>query len=295
MVSGIEPTPPSAEFGEDAAADAAVAADAPPSEVRAMSDEERDREPLAEGTLISHLIELRQRLLRAVIAVFVCFIPCAIFSDKLFTFVAMPLIKKMPAGTSMIATSLISPFMAPLKLALFVAVFIAMPYVLYQVWAFVAPGLYKREKRFAVPLVVSSIVLFYAGVAFAYFVVFPLMFAFLTTTAPTGVQVMTDIANYLDFVLLLFFAFGIAFEMPVATVLLAATGLVRVETMTKNRGYVILGIFVIAAFLTPPDALSQTAMALPMWLLYEVGIFLSRILLRERLAQQRREEQSASS
>jgi sec-independent protein translocase protein TatC len=259
-----------------------------------MSGEERDREQLAEGTLISHLIELRQRLLKAVIAVFLFFIPCAIFSDKLFTFVALPLIKKMPAGTSMIATSLISPFMAPLKLALFVALFIAMPYVLYQVWAFVAPGLYKREKRFAIPLVVSSILLFYAGVAFAYFVVFPLMFAFLTTTAPTGVQVMTDITNYLDFVLLLFFAFGIAFEMPVATVLLASTGLVRVETMSKNRGYVLLGIFVIAAFLTPPDALSQTAMAVPMWLLYEVGIFLSRILLRERLAQQRSEEQSAS-
>jgi sec-independent protein translocase protein TatC len=260
-----------------------------------MSGEVRDREQLAEGTLISHLIELRQRLLKVVVAVFLCFIPCAFFSDKLFTFVAMPLIQKMPVGTSMIATSLISPFMAPLKLALFVAVFIAMPYVLYQAWAFVAPGLYKREKRFAVPLVVSSILLFYCGVAFAYFVVFPLMFAFLTTTAPTGVQVMTDITNYLDFVLLLFFAFGIAFEMPVATVLLAATGLVRIETMTKNRGYVILGIFVIAAFLTPPDALSQTAMALPMWLLYEVGIILSRILLRERLAQQRSEEQSASS
>ncbi len=259
-----------------------------------MSDE-GDREPLAEGTLISHLIELRQRLLKAVVAVFLCFIPCAIFSDKLFTLVALPLIKKMPEGTSMIATSLISPFMAPLKLALFVALFIAMPYVLFQVWAFVAPGLYKREKRFAIPLMVSSILLFYAGVAFAYFVVFPLMFAFLTTTAPTGVQVMTDITNYLDFVLLLFFAFGIAFEMPVATVLLAATGLVRVETMAKNRGYVLLGIFVIAAFLTPPDALSQTAMAVPMWLLYEVGIILSRILLRERLAQQRSEEQSASS
>ena len=195
----------------------------------------------------------------------------------------------------MIATSLISPFMAPLKLALFVALFIAMPYVLFQAWAFVAPGLYKREKRFAIPLMVSSILLFYAGVAFAYFVVFPLMFAFLTTTAPTGVQVMTDITNYLDFVLLLFFAFGIAFEMPVATVLLASTGLVRVETMAKNRGYVLLGIFVIAAFLTPPDALSQTAMAVPMWLLYEVGIILSRVLLRERLAQQRSEEQSASS
>jgi sec-independent protein translocase protein TatC len=238
---------------------------------------------------------LRQRLLKAVIAVFVCFIPCAIFADELFTIVATPLIARMPLGTSMIATSLISPFMAPLKLALFVALFIAMPYVLFQAWSFVAPGLYKREKRFAIPLMVSSIVLFYVGVAFAYFVVFPLMFAFLTTTAPTGVQVMTDISNYLDFVLLLFFAFGIAFEMPVATVLLAATGLVRVEAMSKNRGYVILGIFVIAAFLTPPEALSQTAMAVPMWLLYEVGIVLSRILLRERLAQQRREEQSASS
>jgi sec-independent protein translocase protein TatC len=259
-----------------------------------MSDEP-DRELLAEGTLISHLVELRQRLLKAVVAIAIVFAPCAWFANDLFTIIATPLIQKMPAGSSMIATSLISPFMAPLKLSLFVALFIAMPYVLYQVWAFVAPGLYKREKRFAIPLVVSSIVLFYAGVAFAYFVVFPLMFAFLTTTAPTGVQVMTDITNYLDFVLLLFFAFGIAFEMPVATVLLAATGLVRVETMTKNRGYVILGIFVIAAFLTPPDALSQTAMALPMWLLYEIGIILSRILLREKLAQQRSEEQSASS
>jgi sec-independent protein translocase protein TatC len=259
-----------------------------------MSDEP-DRELLAEGTLISHLVELRQRLLKAVVAIALVFAPCAWFANDLFTIIATPLIKKMPAGSSMIATSLISPFMAPLKLSLFVAVFIAMPYVLYQAWAFVAPGLYKREKRFAVPLVVSSIVLFYAGVAFAYFVVFPLMFAFLTTTAPTGVQVMTDITNYLDFVLLLFFAFGIAFEMPVATVLLAATGMVRIETMTKNRGYVILGIFVIAAFLTPPDALSQTAMAIPMWFLYEIGIVMSRILLREKLAQQRSEEQSASS
>jgi len=261
-----------------------------------MSDEERSAEErLAEGTLISHLVELRQRLLKCVIAIAIVFAPCAWFANDLFTIIATPLISKMPAGSSMIATSLISPFMAPLKLSLFVALFIAMPYVLYQVWAFVAPGLYKREKRFAIPLVVSSIVLFYAGVAFAYFVVFPLMFAFLTTTAPTGVQVMTDITNYLDFVLLLFFAFGVAFEMPVATVLLAATGMVKIETMTKNRGYVILGIFVIAAILTPPDALSQTAMALPMWLLYEVGIVMSRILLREKLAQQRREEQSASS
>lgn len=245
-----------------------------------MSSDEREQ--LAEGSLISHLVELRERLLRAVIAIAILVVPCAVFQDRLFTLVATPLIEKMPQGTSMIATSPVSPVMVPLKLAFMTAVFLAMPYVLYQVWAFVAPGLYKNEKRFAIPLVFSSIVLFYAGIAFAYFVVFPLMFAFLTTTAPQGVQMMTDIGNYLDFILLLFFAFGIAFEIPVATVLLAATGMVRVETMTKNRGYVILGIFVIAAFLTPPDAISQSFMAVPMYLLYEIGIVLSRILLKER-------------
>lgn len=244
-----------------------------------------EREHLAEGSLISHLVELRDRLLRAVVAIGIIFIPCAIYSNQLFTLVATPLIEKMPKGTSMIATSLVSPFIAPLKLSLFVALFIAMPYVLFQAWAFVAPGLYKHEKRFAVPLVVSSIVLFYCGVAFAYFVVFPVMFSFFTTTAPTGVQMMTDMANYLDFVLLLFFAFGIAFEIPVATVLLAATGMVRIETMTQNRGYVVLGIFVIAAFLTPPDALSQTFMAVPMYLLYEIGIIGSRMLLKKRTAE----------
>lgn len=251
-----------------------------------MSDEEREQ--LAEGSLISHLVELRQRLLRAVLATAVMFVPCAIFSDRLFTLVALPLLQKMPQGTSMIATSVVAPFMAPLKLALFVALFLAMPYVLYQAWAFVAPGLYRHEKRFAVPLVISSIVLFYAGVAFAYFVVFPLMFAFLTSTAPIGVQVMTDMGNYLDFVVLLFFAFGVAFEIPIATVLLAATGLVRVEVMAKNRGYVLLGIFVVAAFLTPPDAISQSFMAVPMYLLYEIGIVLSRVLLKQKLEQEGR-------
>jgi sec-independent protein translocase protein TatC len=243
-----------------------------------------EREQLAEGSLISHLVELRDRLLRAVIAIGVLFLPCALYSNQLFTLIATPLIEKMPAGTSMIATTLVAPFMAPLKLALFIALFLAMPYVLYQAWAFVAPGLYKHEKNFAVPLVVSSIVLFYAGAAFAHFVVFPLMFAFLTTTAPAGVQVMTDMANYLDFVLLLYFAFGIAFEIPVATVLLAATGMVRIETMTKNRGYVVLGIFIVAAFLTPPDAISQSFMAVPMYLLYEVGIIMSRVLIKRREA-----------
>jgi len=244
-----------------------------------------ERESLAEGSLISHLVELRNRLLRAVIAIGILFVPCALYSNELFTLVATPLIEKMPVGTSMIATSVVSPFMAPLKLSLFIALFLAMPYVLYQAWAFVAPGLYKHEKHFAVPLVVSSIALFYAGAAFAHFVVFPLMFAFLTTTAPSGVQVMTDIANYLDFVLLLYFAFGIAFEIPVATVLLASTGMVRIDTMAKNRGYVMLGIFVVAAFLTPPDAISQSFMAVPMYLLYEIGIIMSRLLLKRRQAQ----------
>jgi sec-independent protein translocase protein TatC len=259
-----------------------------------MSGPDEERETLAEGSLISHLMELRDRLLRAVIAVLICFAPCAFFSDQLFTLIALPLMEKMPQGTSMIATSIVAPFMAPLKLALLAGLFIAMPYVLYQAWAFVAPGLYRHEKRFAIPLMLSSIVLFYCGVAFAYFIVFPLMFAFLTSAAPHGVQVMTDMSNYLDFVLLLFFAFGIAFEIPIATVLLAATGLVKIETMTKNRGYVILGIFVIAAFLTPPDAVSQCFMAIPMYILYEGGIIMSRVLLKNRLARQQ-QEQSASS
>ena len=237
-----------------------------------MSQSPSNGEPLAEGTLISHLLELRDRLLRAVIAIVVCFVPLAFFQDELFTLVARPLIEKLPEGTSLIATSVVSPFMAPLKLSLIVAIFAAMPFILFQIWAFVAPGLYKHEKRFAFPLVVSSIVLFYAGVAFAYYVVFPLMFQFLAKTTPIGVKMMTDIANYLDFVLLLFFAFGIAFEVPVAVVLLAATGLVKVESLKKHRGYVVLGIFVVAAFLTPPDAVSQTFMAVPMYALYELGI-----------------------
>jgi sec-independent protein translocase protein TatC len=241
-----------------------------------------EREPLAEGTLISHLLELRDRLLRSVIAVTICFVPLAFFQNELFTLVARPLIDKLPEGTSLIATSVVSPFMAPLKLTILVALFLAMPYVLYQIWAFIAPGLYRHERRFAMPLVVSSVVLFYCGVAFAYFIVFPLMFQFLAATTPLGVKMMTDISNYLDFVLLLFFAFGIAFEMPVAVVLLVATGLVKLEALTRNRGYVILGIFIIAAFLTPPDAVSQCFMAVPMYLLYELGIVFARLAQRRR-------------
>jgi sec-independent protein translocase protein TatC len=247
-----------------------------------MSATPPEPEKLAEGTLISHLLELRDRLLRSTIAVLIAFLPLAFYSNELFTLIAHPLLEKLPEGTSIIATSVVAPFMAPLKLALVGALFIAMPYVLYQIWGFIAPGLYRHERRFALPLLLSSIVLFYVGVAFAYFVVFPLMFAFLTTTTPTGVRMMTDMSSYLDFVLLLFFAFGVAFEVPVAVVLLAATGLVKIESLKKNRGYVLLGIFIVAAFLTPPDALSQSFMAVPMYVLYELGMVLATYMVRQR-------------
>ena len=249
-----------------------------------MSTSPPEPEPLAEGTLISHLLELRTRLMRATIAVGIAFVPLVFYANQLFTLVARPLIEKLPEGTSLIATSVVAPFMAPLKLSMIAAVFVAMPYVLYQLWAFIAPGLYRHERRFAMPLLLSSIVLFYVGVAFAYFVVFPLMFNFLTSTAPIGVKMMTDISSYLDFVLLLFFAFGVAFEVPVAVVLLAATGLVKVEALKKHRGYVLLGIFIVAAILTPPDAVSQCFMAVPMYVLYEIGILLAKFLIRQRAA-----------
>ncbi len=260
-----------------------------------MSPETRDTEELAEGTLISHLLELRGRLLRSMIAILIVFLPLAMFSNELFTIVAQPLIDKLPEGNSLIATSVVAPFMTPLKLSLVASIFIAMPYVLYQVWAFIAPGLYRHEKRFALPLFASSVFLFYAGTAFAYFIVFPLMFKFLTMTTPVGVKMMTDISSYLDFVVLLFFAFGVAFETPVATVLLVASGLVSITTLKKNRGYVLLGIFIVAAFLTPPDAISQTAMAVPMYLLYEVGILLGALVLKDRLAARQSEEGTADA
>ena len=247
-----------------------------------MSQSPPEPEKLAEGTLISHLLELRERLMRATIAVAIVFIPLAFYANPLFTLLAQPLLQKLPEGTSLIATSVAAPFMAPLKLALIAAVFIAMPYVLYQAWAFIAPGLYRHERRFALPLFLSSVVLFYVGVAFAYFGVFPLMFAFLTSTTPQGVQMMTDMSSYLDFVLLLLFAFGVAFEVPVAVVLLAATGLVKVDALKKQRGYVLIGIFVIAAILTPPDAVSQCFMAVPMYVLYELGILFAQYLIRQR-------------
>jgi len=254
-------------------------------------------EELAEGTLMSHLLELRDRLMKAMLALLIAFIPCAIYANELFTLIAQPLINKLPKGTSLIATSVTSPFMTPFKVAFFVALFAAVPVVLYQIWAFVAPGLYRREKRFAVPLLVSSVLLFYAGVVFAYFAVFPVMFSYLVGTSPLGVSYMPDMASYLDFVLTMFFAFGVAFEVPVAVVLLVLTGLVKVEKLSENRGYVIIGIFVVAAVLTPPDAISQCIMAVPMYLLYEGGLVMARVMqkMRREAAEAAEKEEAEAS
>jgi sec-independent protein translocase protein TatC len=239
---------------------------------------------LAEGTLISHLLELRDRLLKAMLAVGIAFIPCAMYMNQLFTFIAEPLRKKLPPGANLIATSVVGTFTVPFKMALLLAVGIAMPFVLYQAWAFVAPGLYRHEKKLAVPLLVSSIVLFYAGAAFAYYIVFPVMLSFFVATTPPGVQMMTEMANYLDFVMVLLLAFGLAFEVPVATVLLVWTGFVNIKTLKINRKFVLLGIFIFAAFVTPPDAVSQSALAVPMYLLYEIGIIMAGILLKDKIA-----------
>jgi len=235
-------------------------------------------EELPEASLMSHLLELRSRLLKAVgavLAVFLCLLP---FTQQVFEAVARPLMSQLPKGATMIATEVASPFVTPFKASFYVAILLAMPIVIYQIWAFVAPGLYRREKRLAVPLLISSVVLFFVGVAFAYWVIFPIMFGFFATAAPTGVQVMTDINSYLDFVLVLFVAFGVAFEVPVATVLLVLTGMVQIETLTRNRQYVFLGAFVVGMLLTPPDVFSQTLLAIPMYLLYEAGIVMARIL-----------------
>jgi sec-independent protein translocase protein TatC len=243
-------------------------------------------EPLPESSLLSHLFELRDRLLKSLIATLVIAVPCMVYAPELFTWLSAPLRAQLPEGATLIATSVMAPFMTPFKLALLAAIFVAMPVILYQVWAFVAPGLYRHERRFALPLFVSSVILFYAGAAFAYYVVFPLAFRFFVNYAPAGVQMMTDMTQYMDFAVLMFFVFGLAFEIPVATVLLVRTGLVKRETLTSNRGYVILGIFIVAAFLTPPDPVSQTMMALPMYVLYEGGLLMSRLLVRDKPAQE---------
>jgi sec-independent protein translocase protein TatC len=255
-----------------------------------MSEAGGEPDELAEGTLVSHLLELRDRLMKAMLAVFICFIPCALYMNQLFTLVAQPLIHKLPAGASLIATSVVAPFMVPFKLAFVVAFAMAIPVVLYQAWAFVAPGLYRHEKRLAIPLLVSSVLLFYLGAAFAYLLVFPAMLGFFVGTTPSGVQMMTDMGSYLDFVMILLLAFGAAFEVPIATVLLVWSGFVKIQTLTKNRGFVLLGIFIVAAFLTPPDAVSQSFMAVPMYILYEIGIVMAKLLLKDKLAARAKED-----
>jgi sec-independent protein translocase protein TatC len=243
--------------------------------VTEQNDNQDKEEPLDEGTLLSHLVELRTRLLRLSAAIVVVFIALLPFSGDIFSLVAEPILQVLP-GNKMIATEVASPLLTPFKLTFFIALFIAMPIVLYQVWAFVAPGLYKKEQRFAIPLLASSIVLFYLGIAFAYYVVFPLMFGFFTAVAPAGVEVQTDISRFLDFITTIVFAFGLAFEVPVATVLIVWTGFTTPDKLGKARPYVFLGAFVVGMFLTPPDVISQTLLAVPVYLLYELGILMAR-------------------
>ncbi|MFT7287102.1 MAG: sec-independent protein translocase protein TatC [Halieaceae bacterium] len=238
--------------------------------------------------LIAHLTELRDRLLRAILAVLIIFIILFPFANEIYGFVSEPLRSLLPEDSSMIATEVASPFLTPFKLTLFTALFLAIPYLLYQIWSFVAPGMYRKEKRFAVPLLASSVILFYLGTAFAYFVVFPLIFAFFTSIGPADVTIMTDINSYLDFVLKLFFAFGIAFEIPIAAFLAIWTGITTPEDLGRKRPYVIVGCFVFGMLLTPPDVISQSLLAIPMWLLFEAGVFAGKIFIR------RKEQEEAS-
>ncbi len=245
-------------------------------------EDERDPHDIAVDTdeqpFLDHLIELRSRILRSVAVVGVIFIPIYYFANDLYEWVAAPLTAQLPEGSSMIATQVATPFLTPFKLAIFAAIFVGVPYLLHQIWAFVSPGLYRHEKKFAMPLLLSSILLFYAGMAFVFFLVFPLIFAFFTQVAPEGVAIMTDINQYLDFVLKMFLAFGIAFEIPIATMLLVWSGISTADGMANKRPYVIVGCFIVGMLLTPPDVISQLLLALPTWILFEVGVFLARFI-----------------
>ncbi|MGK2925878.1 MAG: twin-arginine translocase subunit TatC [Lysobacterales bacterium] len=243
-----------------------------------MSEPRAPEQP--EQPFVAHLIELRDRLLRCLLVIGVLFAMIFPFGNQLYDFVSEPLRALLPANSTMIATQVASPFFIPFKLSMVAALFAAMPFILYQVWAFIAPGLYRRERHIVVPLFMSSVALFYAGMAFAYYLVFPMIFGFFTTAAPDNVAVMTDISHYLDFVLTLFFAFGVAFEVPIATVILIWTGVVTPESLAGKRSYVIVGCFVIGMVLTPPDVFSQSMLAIPMWILFEVGVFFGRRIHR---------------
>jgi sec-independent protein translocase protein TatC len=256
--------------------------------------ERPDLQPESEQPLLTHLIEMRDRLLRAVLAVLVIFLGVFYFANDFYHIVATPLIEHLPDGASMISTKPAGTFFTPMKLALVMSIFAAMPFILYQMWAFVAPGLYTHERKLIIPLLVSSTLLFYAGMVFAYYVVFPLMFSFFVTVAPEGVTVMTDISEYLDFVLKIFFAFGIAFEVPIATILLVWIGVTTPESLAEKRPYIIVGAFIVGMLLTPPDIISQTLLALPMWLLFEVGLIASRYFLRMKREREEEEEVAES-
>lgn len=245
-----------------------------------MSDDSK----LAEQPFLSHLVELRDRLMRMVVAVLVLLLFLFPFGNDIFHMLAQPVMNALPEDTSMVATKVLSPFLTPLKLAFVAAVFIAMPYLLYQMWGFIAPGLYQHEKQLAIPLLLSSILLFYLGGAFAYFVVLPLLFPFLVGVTPEGVKVMPDIADFLDVAIRLFFAFGLAFEVPIATILLVLAGVSTPEKLAEKRPYVIVGAFVVGMLLTPPDIISQTLLALPIWVLFEIGLLFSRTLQSRRAA-----------
>ncbi len=237
---------------------------------------EHDDPDSSGGTFLSHLVELRSRLLNAVVALLVLFAGLVVFAREIYVIVARPLMSVLPERSSMIATEPTAPFFIPIKLAFAVAFVIALPYLLYQMWAFVAPGLYRHERRLVLPLVVSSTLLFYLGMAFAYFVVLPIAFTFFTSYAPEGVLVMTDIGAYLGFVIRVFFAFGVAFEVPIAIIILTRAGVLDPDALADKRPYIVIGIFTVAMLLTPPDAFSQTLLALPMWLLFEIGIVIAR-------------------
>ena len=237
-----------------------------------MSEEELDQPQ----TLIAHLTELRDRIIRCLIAVFIIFLFLFPFANEIYEFISLPLRDLLPEGASMIATEVASPFLTPFKLSMLLSLYLAMPYVLFQIWRFIAPGMYLSEQRIAIPILSSSIILFYAGTAFAYFVVFPLVFTFFTSVAPDGIEIMTDINRYLDFVLKLFFAFGIAFEIPIIAIILIVTGVTTAEKLASKRPFILVGCFVIGMLLTPPDVISQSLLAIPMWILFEIGIFLAR-------------------
>lgn len=237
--------------------------------------------PAPSASLFDHLLELRNRLLRSILGVLIIFCCLVYFAQDIYQYVAQPLLATMPEGSKMIATDVASPFFAPFKLTLVLSLFIAMPFVLYQIWSFVAPGLYSNEKRLIVPLMIGSTLLFYSGITFAYFIVFPVVFAFFSSVAPEGVVIATDISSYLDFILKLFFAFGAAFEIPIAIILLCWTGVTTPDSLREKRAYVVVGAFVIGMLLTPPDIISQTMLAIPMLLLFEVGIIIASFYHKE--------------